>query len=240
MLDFNNSKPLYEQLKDIIKAQIDNGIYKPGDKLPGERTLMDIYSISRITVREAIGDLVSEGILFRQHGKGTFVAQRRFIRTLAQLLGVIEELQLEQANIDIVPILARQEIPNNEIFDALQLQPNSLVYTIHRLILSEEQPLLLSYNYFPQTIEHIAKNIDLSEDIIFDKLEEYGYKVSSGIQRIGAKAATKEEAKYLNCRIGAPVLVTKRIVYDKNNIPLVYSYAIYRSDRYEYYVELKR
>ena len=240
MLDFNISKPLYVQLKDIIKQQINNGIYKPGDKLPSERALMDMYSVSRITVRNAIRDLVSEGVLFSQHGKGTFVAQRLFIRTLAQLLGVIEELQLEQANIDIVPILARQEVPNKEVIDALQIQANSLVYAIYRLILSEAQPLLLSYNYFPQTLEHIAKDIGLSKDLVFDKLEEYGYGASSGIQRIIARAATKEEAKHLKCRVGDPVLGTKRIVYDKNNIPVVYSYTVYRSDRYEYYVELKR
>jgi len=81
-----SAKPLYKQLKDVLKQKITAGEFKPGEALPGERQLMETYGVSRVTVRQAIAELVNEGLLYRQHGKGTFIAPKRIERPLARLL----------------------------------------------------------------------------------------------------------------------------------------------------------
>lgn len=72
-LNTHSSTPLYMQLKQAITEDINKGVYTPGEKLPIETDLCDIYGVSRITVRKAVLDLVEEGLLIRQQGKGTFV-----------------------------------------------------------------------------------------------------------------------------------------------------------------------
>ncbi|MBE3571768.1 MAG: GntR family transcriptional regulator [Moorella humiferrea] len=240
MLYPGSAKPLYEQLKDILKQKIASGELKPGEVLPGERQLMDTYGVSRVTVRQAIGDLVNEGLLYRQHGKGTFVAPKRIERPLARLLGVAEELALEGLEIDIKVIKTGIQEATAEARQELRLAENAPVFCVSRLITAAGQPLLLDHSYFPQAIGHLLQNIDLSKDLIYTQLELYGYKISNGKQRISAGRASREEARYLQCKAGSPVLVVKRTTYVEGGLPIDFSHAIYRGDRYEYLVSLQR
>lgn len=73
-----SSLPLYEQLMINIKDEMDKGVYKAGDRIPNEAELCDLYSVSRITVRRAIQELVEEGLLERKQGKGTFVSRKKW------------------------------------------------------------------------------------------------------------------------------------------------------------------
>jgi len=235
-----SAKPLYEQLKDIIKQKILTGELKPGEALPGERQLMDTYKVSRVTVRQALSELVNEGLLYRRHGKGTFVAPRRIERPLARLLGIAEELALEGMQIEIKVIKTDAVDPTVEIRKELQLRKGETVFLVTRLIIAEQQPLLLDHSYFPSSIGQLLQNLDLSRDLIYTQLELYGYKIHHAEQRIGAGRASREEAKHLKCNAGSPVLVVKRTTYVEGGLPIVFSHTIYRGDRYEYRVNLQR
>lgn len=240
MLYPGSAKPLYEQLKDILKQKIMAGELKPGEALPGERQLMDTYGVSRVTVRQAISELVNEGLLYRHHGKGTFVAPKRIERPLARLLGVAEELALEGMQIEIKVIKTGAVDPTLEIRKELQLPDGETVFLVTRLIVAEQQPLLLDRSYFPPTIGQLLQNMDLSRDLIYTQLELYGYKIYNAEQRISAGRASREEATYLKCKIGSPMLVVKRTTYVEGGLPIAFSHTIYRGDRYEYRVNLQR
>ena len=240
MLYPGSAKPLYEQLKDILKQDIDNGDFKVGEALPGERQLMDLYGVSRVTIRQAIGDMVNEGLLYRIHGKGTYVAPKRIERPLARLLGVVEELTKEGFKTDIKIIEVGNKESNPEISQHLKLAKSETVFLVSRIILADEQPLLLDYSYFPRSIGQFLSNTDLSKDLIYEQLELYGYKISDGTQRISAGRASQEEAKHLLCKVNSPVLVVKRTTFVEGELPIDYSISIYRGDRYQYNVNLKR
>lgn len=240
MLYPGSAKPLYEQLKAILKQKIASGELKPGEALPGERQLMDIYGVSRVTVRQAIGELVREGLLYRHHGKGTFVAPKRIERPLARLLGVAEELALEGLEVAIKVIKRGMEEPTSEIRHELRLAEKEPAFCVTRLINVAGQPLLLDYSYFPQSIGQLLQNLDLSKDLIYTHLELYGYKISNGRQRISAGRASREDALHLQYRQGYPVLVVKRTTYVEGGLPIGFSHAVYRGDRYEYTVILQR
>lgn len=240
MLYSGSAKPLYEQLKEIIKEKIRIGEYSTGDALPSERILMELYGVSRITVRQAVGDLVKEGILYRQHGKGTFIANQRIRRPLAKLFGVVEELELIGLELDIELINIKEETPKSEVKRELQLIGREKVVTVCRLISVTQKPILLIYNYFPQRILKEIKGIDFSKDIFYRYLENLGYKIAYGEQRILASAADNKIAKLLKCKVNRPILINKRTSYLENKTPIGHSVNIYHSDRYEYEVDLKR
>lgn len=240
MLYPGSAKPLYEQLKDILKQKILAGELRPGEALPGERQLMETYGVSRVTVRQAISELVNEGLLYRHHGKGTFVAVRRIERPLARLLGVAEELTLEGMQIEIKVIKTGAVGPTPEIRKELRLPEGETVFLVTRLIVAEQQPLLLDHSYFPLTFGQLLQNMDLSRDLIYTQLELYGYKIHHAEQRISAGRASGEEAKHLQYKKGSPVLVVKRTTYVESRMPLAFSNTVYRADRYEYKITLWR
>jgi GntR family transcriptional regulator len=240
MLYPGSAKPLYEQLKEVIKQKIDNGGYKPGGALPGERQLIDTYGVSRITVRRAIGELVNEKLLYRQHGKGTFVAQKYVLRPLGSLLGVAESLKLQGMDADITMIEKCVTKPNSIICRELGLDKSDNIVLIKRLISTGQEPLLINYNYLSQSVGSLLDNVDLTRDPIFSQLELYGYKISEGFERITAGVATSEEAKYLHCEKNSPVLVAKSTIFVENKLPILYCCGIFRGDRYEFNITLKR
>ena len=80
MLNKNSIQPLYRQLMDIITQQIKNGTYKPGEKIPTEPELAELYHVSRITVRRTVEELCTQGYLIKHQGKGTFVKSPMIFR----------------------------------------------------------------------------------------------------------------------------------------------------------------
>src|SRR5579883_2549368 len=92
-LERSNPLPLYYQLKEVLRQQIRSGHLEPHAAIPSEPELVASYHVSRATVRQAMNELVHEGLLYRQHGKGTFVCEPRIQQTLS-------ELAIEQALVD--------------------------------------------------------------------------------------------------------------------------------------------
>jgi GntR family transcriptional regulator len=240
MLYSGCTKPLYEQMKEIIIQKINAGEYVPEQPLPGERVLMEQFGVSRITIRQAIGDLVNEGILYRKHGKGTYVADKRIEKPLARLWGIAEELAAENRNIAIRVLDSGVITPTAEVRKALALHPAESVFMVKRLIAAEQIPLLIIHDYIADTIKYVFENCMLDRDIFYVQLEACGYKIGHGEQRISAEAANPDEAQHLKYKKGAPVLVVRRTTFDAKRTPLIYSHIAYRGDRYEYFIELKR
>lgn len=240
MLFHGHAKPLHEQLKDAIKQKIALGELSPGEALPGERQLIDTYKVSRITVRQALGALVNEGILYRHQGKGTFVAHRRIESPLAKLLGVAEELKLDNLKVDI-NVISKGFMPLSETLPKeAEIFDDKPIFNVTRLISTNGQPLLIDRRYFPNSVGQIVQNLDLSKDIILAQLELYGLKVSHGVQKIRAGQASAEEAKLLQYKTGNSLLIVERITYVNGDAPIDFSLILYRADRYEYRVNLRR
>ena len=86
------SVPLYAQIKDALRVQILDGTYAPHSQMPSEHELCAMYGVSRITVRQALGDLQKEGLLFKLHGKGTFVSKPKAFQNVSSLQGFAEAM----------------------------------------------------------------------------------------------------------------------------------------------------
>jgi GntR family transcriptional regulator len=243
VLDPENRMPLYHQIENHLRDVIGSGAWKAGEAIPPERLLMEQYGVSRITIRQALANLVAAGLLYRKHGRGTFVAglqDRPITESLANLTGHLEELQLRGLN-PRVEVLALETRPMTaEIAEDLGRSPGAEGWYLYRLVTVDQQPLMLSTVWLPRDL-----GIELNEEV----LKQYGMALlltQNGIfplrgrQRIGATGAGPEEARLLGIGTGEAVLRVSRVILGAADRPLVWFRTLYRADRYEYEVELKR
>lgn len=240
MLYQGSAKPLYHQLKEVIVQKIQNGDYPFGHRLPGERQLAEIYNVSRITIRQAISELVTEGFLTRQHGKGTFVADRKIVHNLGRLTGVVEDLALQNYKVDVTVLSKKIENASSEVRKHICLENETIVFGITRLLRTNNTPLAINYSYVPENIGYLVTTFNLEHDILFEMLERYGYKISHAAQYIGADKVSASEAKLLDYKAGAPALVVKQIIYVESGQPIMFAKNVFRPDKYEYQIDLKR
>lgn len=239
----NITKPLYLQLKDILIDIMESGDLSPGDTLPAERTLGEMYDISRVTVRKCINELVREGYLVRSHGKKTAVAQRKVDHHLGRLVGSVEEFlstEGSQATIRVIhkafeegSVSVRKHLKIDEMM-------SSQVYAFTRAIIQDRKPIAINYSFVPYDVGKIVESLDLTSAKVFVCLENSGYNLSYGEQEITSALCTKDIAGVLEYDAGLPVLVIRRTTYLDNGYPLLYEKTVYRGDKYQYSIRLQR
>jgi len=241
MLYAGNGKALFIQLKDLILQWIETGELKPNDQLPSERVLSDDYHISRVTVRQALNELVQTGAITKRHGKGYFVAPPPKIEyRLDGLLGFIEEFDIKKMKCEI-SFLRREFInPPVKVREALDMQNNDKVFLLTRLIVVEGEPLAIDYTYLPANVARLLDGMSLDNSILYRVFEKNNYKLTTADQWISAGKPTAEEAALLGKKHSDPVLIITRKTRVEGDAVLDYSRTIYRADRYSYFVTLKR
>lgn len=233
-------KPLYLQIRDILVEQIETEQLLPGDVLPGERVLAEMYDVSRVTIRKSIGIMVEEGYLIRTRGKGTTVASRKVNHRLGALMGVAEELSEFNNTVEIQVLNKGYGQASPDVRKYLNLPKNSEMYEFSRLILKDNKPLILNRSYVSYDIGRLVENLDLKSDKVFKHLENCGYKVSYAEQVITAGVCTEEEAELLKYKVGSPALIMKRTTFLESGYPILYEKSIYRGDAYQYSIKLLR
>lgn len=243
MLDPDSAMPLYHQLKDALRRQIEAGTWRPHQAIPPERSLIDRFGVSRITVRQALSDLVGEGLLYRERGRGTFVAARvrpPIAEMLSNLTGHVEELH-QLGFTPVVEVLSLTERPlPDDLAQVLDRPAGSPVWWLSRRVLVEGDPLMLTENLVPADLGIPFDRQDLTKTPVARVLEEFGLVPTRGIQRISAQVAGPREADLLHVRVGEAMLKVERVISGADDRPLEWSRTVYRADRYEYEVELRR
>ena len=224
-MKLNNSisTPLYDQLKQIIKDSILQGIYKQGERLPNEAELCEIYGVSRITVRRAIQELTEEGLLERKQGKGTFVMRTKLARELVSVDGFTDfNKQLRKS--PSKRILVCEEIKASpEIAESLRIAINAPVLRLVRLMFMDDYPFTLdethySLERFPDLASHFLENISTYD--VLKNIYNVNMNSSSAHKIITVVPATSLEAEYLDCDIGDTVFNIDKIIYDESKIPI--------------------
>ncbi|MFZ5646594.1 MAG: GntR family transcriptional regulator [Bacillota bacterium] len=235
-LDFKSALPLHIQLKEILKNEILNGQFK--EKIPSERELMDRFSVSRSTVREAVSDLVTEGILEKKHGKGTFISHR----PVEEWLGSITTYNEIIGDMGMKP-------GTKLLYQGIEASPQSVAntlgvdrfYKIDRLRYANDIPIALEKQYYPLEIGLKLKEYDLNDAVIYDLLElSLGIRLWKADQIITSIQPTKEEAEYLDIKESAGVLLVERLTYDPADNLVEYLRSIFRADMYAFRIKLTR
>lgn len=235
--------PLYVQLEHILKSQIMTGELVPGQQIPSDKVLSELYHVSTITTRQAILNLAKEGLLIRKQGKGTFVSEEsshiRNIMTLS-IKGDIEDVVPEGLSAQKVRVLDIQRIRTpKRIADLLAMSDQEELYLIRRT--RSDGGAVISYikNYLPAQIgERITKK-DLQRSpmlhVLRDKLR---VPIRKGLQYIMAVAADYDVATALSINISSPVLYLETLILADGEKPVEFVQTFYKSDQYKYTLQL--
>lgn len=235
-----NNLPLYQQLKNILKGQIVSGALRVGDQLPSESELCTRYGVSRITVRQAIGSLVQEGLLYRRPGKGTFVTSPKLRRRLPRLYSFSEdmrELGLEPSS----QTLEQEVIEADERVTELLKLPDSdrRVTKLVRVRLANGEPILLERTFIPHYLCPDLVKEDLNKNSLYDILRnKYRLWLDHASETYEVTALTKEEAKALNCPEKSLAFFIERVSFLKTEVPVELTRSVSRGDRVRFTVQL--
>jgi len=233
--------PRYHQLKELIRARVRAGEWAPGSAIPSERELTERYRISRMTARQALTDLVREGVLYREQGRGTFVAQPRIAQQLLHLTGFTEDMRARRQR-PAARVLDAAMIPADApTADRLRIPPGQPVFRVRRLRLADAEPLAVETAAisFPGCERLLGD--DLAASSLYGLIEtKYGQPLADAEQEVEAGAALDDEAGLLDLAPGDPVLRTRRVTYTQRRQPIEYAVAVYRGDKYTFYTRIVR
>jgi len=221
--------PKHEQLRGRLTELAAR--LPPGAPLPGERQLCIEHGVSRITVREAIGQLVSEGVLVRVRGKGTFVAERaaRSQLHLASFHSDMRRLGLEPST--VVLAVARLT-PPLATRRALELGAGAQAWHVRRLRLADGQPMSIDDAWYSAAVLPDLDAQDLTGSLYTLLAERYDCTIDRAEQTVRAAEADRETCVLLGLPAGRPVLVFDRVSYSGDR-PVEHAESTYRGDRYE-------
>ncbi len=233
--------PLYTQIKDRLRSLILDGSYPSHSQLPSESELGTIFDASRITVRQALGDLQKEGLIFRIHGKGTFVAKQKAFQNVSSLQGFAEAMA--SMGHDIVNRVVDKAIveADEHVAQQLSLEVGSLVVRIERVRLLNREPISVETTWLPIEPGRRVLNADLATRDIFLILEnDCGIPLGHADVRIDAVVATERLAAPLRVDIGSPVLRIDRLSYATDGRPVDYETLYFRGDAFQYRLRAER
>ena len=232
---------LHAQLRDALRARILDGRLMPGAKLPSEAELTAEHGMSRITVRQALGALQSEGLIVKVHGKGAFVSHPKASQSLNQLQGLNEALAMEQHAVSSKRLAWREMKAPPAVARQLQLTAGESVYHLQTLRYLDREPLSVNNSYLPRFLGEKLTRVDFSRRDLIDVFEnEGGLKIGEAQLDIGAGLARPQDARLLGLEQGAPVLEVERLLHGAEGGPIHVEWAVYRADRFRYKLSLRR
>jgi GntR family transcriptional regulator len=232
--------PLYTQIRKSLRDDIDNKVLIPGQKIPSEDELAAKFGVSRMTVRQGISDLIDEGLLYRRHGVGTFVAQPHFERDHSQLTNSIESAKEDGIDL-VIRVLIADILPAKlKVAQSLSLQEGDLVIRVKTLRFASDLPITLHDAYVPYKLFPQILSEDLEAYHLWDIFESYGFRVKRAVQRLEAREADEEVAHLLQVDEGFPILYKERTVYLDDGTPVEFTYCYNRGDRYSLTIVLNR
>ena len=229
-LDPTDGVPLYQQLRERIRAKLSEGW--PRDRpIPSERQIMQMTGLSRMTVRQAITELVHEGMLRRDHGRGTFVADSRITRLLTGHSSFREAVQ-ERGGTPRTTVVRQRVVPANPAqATLLQVEPRESLLDLVRLRLVDGEPVMVDYTYVPLRICPNLPDAELSGSLYEYLAFVCGTPARRSIDTIEAVAAMGEVAELLNLADGAPLLLMRRLARTIDDVPLEMTDEYVRPDR---------
>jgi GntR family transcriptional regulator len=232
--------PLYFQLEQILKSKIITGDYMPGEQIPTEKDLCETYQVSSITARQALLNLVNEGLLVRLPGKGTFVTEDIANINTLQFSGKISDLITDGLKTPEVKVLSMNRVkPPKKISKFLRIREDAEVIQVKRTRNANNSPVSYIINYLPIETGIKIKEEDLQKYTMLQILrDQVGIPLSGAIQYIEAIVADYDIASALSVSMTSPILYIETLVFEKGKKPVEFVQTFIRPDRYKYSVKL--
>lgn len=238
-----SQQPLYEQVKVQLQQKIEQGDYAVLSQLPSENELAELFSVSRITIRQALHKLSLEGLIFKVHGKGTFVSKPKAYQNITQLQGFAEAMSSSGHQIlNEVLSIERVDAPL-KVTAKLKLPMHSQVIEIKRVRLLNNEPVSYELTYLPQQIGQklIDQQVDFRVADIFTAIEQdLARPLGYADLNIDAIQADDELAQLLSVDINTAILRVERLTHDSANHPIDFEYLYFSGESFQYQLRIFR
>lgn len=232
--------PLYVQIRDRLRRQILDGTYQVHERLPSENEMMGVFSVSRITIRQALRDLHNEGLVFSAQGKGTFVSKPKAVQNVQRLEGFGEAMAAQGYEASARVLSIQQLKAPKAVAASLDLQPGDDAIEVKRVRYLNRSPVCIENSYFPMDIGRRMFSLDLSGDI-FPMLENlFGVALGGADISLDAILADDEAQQYLNLKTGEAILRVERLTHNRDGRPIDFEYLCYRGDSFKYQFRIDR
>jgi GntR family transcriptional regulator len=232
---------LYVRVETVLASEISGGDLKVGDQLPTEDSLVARFGVSRITVRRAIQNLVSRGLVEIRRGKGTFVAAPKITQELTELSGFVEDMQALGRKPTARLIGKEIVTADATVANKLALTKGERVVTIRRVRLADGIPLSFDETFLPLEIGKKIITNNLKVEPIFSLLErKYDIPLIEAEYKLDAIAAEAEVAAALKIKQRSPVFRIERTSYSTGGRPVDYERLHYRGDLTQFVTRLVR
>jgi GntR family transcriptional regulator len=234
--------PLHYQLSELLHQEIEAGRWKVEEQIPVEEELCAYFSLSRTTVRKALDALVNVGLLRREKGRGTFVAEPKLVEGLVNRpVGFFDDMTERGIHVVSQVLDFRQTQPPPTVARELELKPGATVTVIERLRSINNVPVVIAFSYVPYELCPNLLQEDFTSTGLYTVLrEKYGYKIASAKRFVEAVAANDREAQLLEVKRGSPLLMIESTVYLEDGRPIDYFKATHRGDRLRLIIETNR
>lgn len=241
-IDPTSPVPLYYQIRENLSELIRSGEFAPGDLIPSERELGEYYKVHRLTVRQAITDLVHDGLLRRQQGVGTFVQERKITHEMPGLTGFSERMRHAGYSPTSKIISLTRQPASRSTAQMLNIALDSPVVKIVRVRLVDREPIMMETCYLKAAsvpdldVQHFEQN----QSLYFLLTNRYGIQLVEADEVLEPVVLTNYEAELLGTEPGRPALLIEGVIYTTNREPVEFTKSLVRGDKSRFYFRLHR
>lgn len=228
---------MYIRIHDQIKKEIEDGIWKIGDRLPSERELSETFGVSRMTLRQAIQTLADEGILERKIGSGTYVARQKVQEMMSGPTSFSDIIRSQGSTPSSQTLSYFITSPSSSEMEKLGLSSDQQILKMERIRFSDDIPICFEVASIPYHLVSEFSKEEITRSL-YQVLANQGHRViGKSSQTISALNASEKIAHYLDLKKGDAVLRLRQISYFDNGTPFEYVRSLYAGERFEFYLE---
>jgi GntR family transcriptional regulator len=238
-IDKTTPIPLYFQFKNILLEMMKTNELQPGDMIPTEFELCDIFGISRTTIRQALTELVNEGKFYRVKGRGTFVSQNKISQDFIQKIeSFYDEMDRKGYDVTSKVLYLKVETAPIEVSNALNIPHNADVISLKRLRYVNNEPLVVTHTYLPYSFcKHVLSH-DMTKESLYNILSlNINTKINRVVRTMEAIIPTKEDCNLLKITKTTAIQLFNYTGYNKFEIPIEYTICKYRGDKNRFTIE---
>ena len=233
----NTQIPIYIQISQEIRNQIINGHYQQGEKIPTEDEIVMKYGVSRMTARNAVTELVNEGLVYRVQGKGAFVGSVKLQRSLNKITGFHQDMLEMGLNPGSKILECIKRVPTDKECQKLNIRKVNRVFSIKRIRYIDEIPYGYQDLVVPEYLVPDLDSIDLEHQSLYSHLEKIGKPIKKAEQRMEA-VINERVAELLGISKSIPYFSFERISFLENGKQVELLHSFFRGDRFSYTISL--
>ncbi|GBG97363.1 GntR family transcriptional regulator [Lactococcus termiticola] len=230
------SLPNYIKIHDALKEEIEESVWKIGERLPSERDLADRFEVSRMTARQAITALVEEGILDRRVGSGTYVASRRVREKMRGTTSFTEIITAQGKKPSSKVLSYSKTLPNEVEAEKLGLSKQDSIIRMERVRFADQLPICFEVASIPFDLVKDFDKKGITSNF-FKTMQEHGLEIGHSEQVISAKKVSREISSQLDMKAGEAILALTQVSYLTDGRAFEYVLSQYAAERFEFYLE---